>query len=84
MALLPAWLLAREDDPAGAATAVGTTRALRGAFDHGDPELRALVAELTGRLGEEGYGAAYDRGATLPRPDALHRLTEMAGLPAPS
>ncbi|MFF8279141.1 BTAD domain-containing putative transcriptional regulator [Streptomyces lateritius] len=84
VALLPAWLLAREDDPVGAATVVGTTRALRGAFDHGDPELRALVIELTGRLGEEGYRAAYDRGATLPRPDALHRLTDMAVLPAPS
>ncbi|RKT55349.1 BTAD domain-containing putative transcriptional regulator [Saccharothrix australiensis] len=67
-------LLHLEADPAGAATALGLSRAVRGAFDDGDPELRDLVAELVRRLGGPGYDAAYQAGARLTRADALARL----------
>ncbi|MFG2769718.1 BTAD domain-containing putative transcriptional regulator [Streptomyces sp. NPDC048350] len=70
-----ALLLALEGDPGGAATALGMTRAIRGAFDFGAPELRRLTADLTTTLGEAAYAGAYDRGATLPREEALALLT---------
>ncbi|WP_234995861.1 BTAD domain-containing putative transcriptional regulator [Streptoalloteichus hindustanus] len=73
-AQLLARLLFLESDFPGAATALGMSQALRGAFDHGDPELRELVAELTRRLGQRDYDAAYQAGAGLARPDALARL----------
>ncbi|GLY71132.1 BTAD domain-containing putative transcriptional regulator [Amycolatopsis taiwanensis] len=69
-----AGLLFLEDDPAGAATALGMSQTIRGAFDHGDPELRRLVGELTRRLGWAGYDEAFRRGAEMPREDALARL----------
>lgn len=73
-------VLALEGDASGAATALGMSQAIRGAFDHGEPELRELVARLTGHLGESGYQQAYHRGADLPRKEALNRL---AGETAP-
>ncbi|MEO3790719.1 BTAD domain-containing putative transcriptional regulator [Nonomuraea sp. B10E15] len=71
---LLARLLLAEGDPAGAATALGMSQAIRGVFDQGDPELRDLVAELAERLGAPEYGQAYRRGARLPRDRALDRL----------
>ncbi|MFI6325402.1 BTAD domain-containing putative transcriptional regulator [Nonomuraea sp. NPDC050556] len=73
-------VLALEGDPSGAATALGMSQAIRGAFDHGEPELRELAVRLTGKLGEPGYERAYRLGADLPRKDALTRL---AGATAP-
>jgi hypothetical protein len=57
---------------------------IRGAFDQGEAVLRALVAELIERLGEDGYREAYRRGAELPRQDALNRLAGQAGQPVVS
>ncbi|MEV6008160.1 BTAD domain-containing putative transcriptional regulator [Streptomyces sp. NPDC051976] len=74
-------LLALEGDARGAAEALGMSEVMRGAFDAGEPELRELVERLTGRLGEDGYRAAYGAGAALPRTDALHRLAEEVGQP---
>ena len=74
-------LLALEDRPADAATALGLSEAIRGAFDHGEPVLRALVAALVRRLGEDGYRDAYARGAALARPAALDRLGMLTGRP---
>jgi predicted ATPase/DNA-binding SARP family transcriptional activator len=74
-------LLALEDEPAGAATALGLSQAIRGAFDQGEPVLRALVGRLTERLGPDGYQHAYDQGAKLDRRDALDRLAEATGQP---
>jgi predicted ATPase/DNA-binding SARP family transcriptional activator len=68
-------LLALEDRPDDAATALGWSRAIRGAFDQGEPVLRVLAAGLVTVLGEDGYRQAYDRGARLPRSEALDRLT---------
>ncbi|WP_093609502.1 ATP-binding protein [Actinoplanes philippinensis] len=68
-------LLALEDRPADAATALGWSRAIRGAFDRGEPVLRDLVAGLVTALGDQTYRAAYERGARLPREEALRRLT---------
>jgi predicted ATPase/DNA-binding SARP family transcriptional activator len=70
-------LLALEDRPDDAATALGWSEAIRGAFDHGEPVLRTLVAGLVTELGEDGYRDAYQRGAGQPREQALRRLTEM-------
>ncbi|MFG2498197.1 BTAD domain-containing putative transcriptional regulator [Streptomyces sp. NPDC048441] len=78
---LLARLLLLEGDAAGAATVLGTSQVIRGVFDDGDPQLRELVEELAGLLGEKGYREAYGRGAGLPRADALNRLTEEAGQP---
>ncbi|MEU6880985.1 BTAD domain-containing putative transcriptional regulator [Streptomyces sp. NPDC046712] len=79
-----ALLLALEGDPIGAATAQGMTQAVRGAFDHGDPEMRALIAELIEKLGEDAYREAYRQGAEMPRQEALNRLTGEPGPPAAS
>ncbi|MEU7411480.1 BTAD domain-containing putative transcriptional regulator [Streptomyces sp. NPDC042638] len=77
-------LLALEGDPAGAARSLGMSQVMRGAFDAGEPELRELAERLTGRLGERAYRAAFDEGAALARPDALHRLAEEVGRPVSS
>ncbi|WP_436535452.1 ATP-binding protein [Actinoplanes sp. HUAS TT8] len=68
-------LLALEDRPGDAATALGWSEAIRGAFDHGEPVLRTLVTGLVGALGPDGYHEAYGRGAELPREQALRLLT---------
>ncbi|MEV6861380.1 BTAD domain-containing putative transcriptional regulator [Streptosporangium subroseum] len=78
---LLARLLALEADPGGAATALGMSQVIRGAFDDGSPELRDLVAELIEQLGEASYHEAYRRGSELPRQDALNRLAEESGQP---
>ncbi|MFC4117704.1 ATP-binding protein [Nonomuraea zeae] len=74
---LLAGLRALADDPAGAATALGMSAVLRGQLDEGDPEVRALIAGLTERLGADGYRTAYRAGADLPRQDALDRLAAL-------
>jgi hypothetical protein len=71
---LLARLLLAEGDPAGAATALGMSQAIRGVFDHGEPELNELVTELEARLGVPAYDEAYRRGAELARDEALARL----------
>ncbi|MFF5209274.1 BTAD domain-containing putative transcriptional regulator [Streptosporangium sp. NPDC000396] len=81
---LLARLLELEEDPVGAAHALGMSHVIRGAFYHGDPDLRELAARLTERLGEDGYREAYRRGAELPRQDALNRLAEISGQPVGS
>ncbi|WP_203934664.1 BTAD domain-containing putative transcriptional regulator [Virgisporangium ochraceum] len=72
-------LLALEDRPAEAATALGLSEAIRGAFDHGEPVLRVLVESLVDRLGDAGYREAYAHGAGLARPVALDRLASLTG-----
>ncbi|MGN9843515.1 BTAD domain-containing putative transcriptional regulator [Nonomuraea sp. H19] len=69
-----ATLLSLEGDPGGAATTLGMSQAIRGAFDHGDPEVRELAAALSVRLGPAVYDAAYQRGTRLPRQEAIDRL----------
>jgi tetratricopeptide (TPR) repeat protein len=72
-AQLLARLLSLEGDPAGAATALGLSQAIRGTFDHGDSELRAFAAALADRLGG-AYDGAYRRGADLEPHQAVDRL----------
>ncbi|MGJ6966947.1 ATP-binding protein [Streptosporangium sp. G11] len=76
-AQLLARLLFLEGDPAGAATALGLSQAVRGTFDHGDVELRSLVEALVDRLGRAGYDSAYRRGADMTRHEAIDRLTKL-------
>lgn len=73
-AQLLARLLFLEDDPAGAATALGLSQAIRGTFDHGDVELRSLAEVLAERLGRTGYDTAHRRGADLTASEATERL----------
>ncbi|MFD1372002.1 ATP-binding protein [Actinoplanes sichuanensis] len=68
-------LLALEDRPGDAATALGWSQAIRGAFDQGEPVLRDLVAGLVTVLGDQTFRQRYDEGARLPREEALRRLT---------
>ncbi|WP_157251515.1 BTAD domain-containing putative transcriptional regulator [Nonomuraea typhae] len=76
---LLARLLLLEGDAYGAATALGLSQAIRGAFDQGEPELAALAAELTALLGAQRYERAYREGAGLPRDEALAKLSEPVG-----
>jgi predicted ATPase/DNA-binding SARP family transcriptional activator len=81
VAELLARLLLAEGDPAAAATALGMSEAVRGAFDDGEPELRSLVDELVDQLGEPAHAEAFRRGAALSREDALSRLAEQCRQP---
>ncbi|MFH8349682.1 BTAD domain-containing putative transcriptional regulator [Streptomyces sp. NPDC018045] len=74
-----AGLLLAEGDPAAAATALGMSRAIRGAFDGGDPDVRELATALVRRLGRAEYDGAYGRGAAMPRQEALDHLRRAAG-----
>ncbi|MFQ6328363.1 BTAD domain-containing putative transcriptional regulator [Nocardia sp. CWNU-33] len=74
---LLARLLFLEGDPAGAATALGLSQAIRGTFDHGDTELRSLAEVLAERLGRTDYDTAYQRGADLTPHEATDRLTAL-------
>lgn len=76
-AQLLARLLFLEGDPAGAATALGLSQAIRGTFDHGDTELGALAEALVERLGRTAYDTAYQRGASLTPQEATDRLSPM-------
>ncbi|GAB4587823.1 BTAD domain-containing putative transcriptional regulator [Nocardia sp. IFM 10818] len=70
-----------EDAPESAATTLGTTVAIRGIFDSGEPELHTLETELVTRLGREAFDAAYRRGTVLPRKEALNRLSAASAPP---
>ncbi|MEU4548007.1 BTAD domain-containing putative transcriptional regulator [Nonomuraea dietziae] len=76
-AQLLARLLLLEGVPAGAATALGLSQAIRGAFDHGDTELRAFAEVLAELLGRTDYDTAYQRGADLTPHEATDRLTKL-------
>ncbi|WP_194817023.1 BTAD domain-containing putative transcriptional regulator [Nocardia sp. XZ_19_385] len=74
---LLAELLLLEGNPEAAATALGLSEAIRGAFDDGEPQLAVLISTLTEQLGEDAYQHAYRDGADLPRDRALERLAEL-------
>ncbi|MCG5213220.1 BTAD domain-containing putative transcriptional regulator [Streptosporangium soli] len=76
-AQLLARLLFLEGDPAGAATALGLSQAIRGTFDHGDTELRSLAETLAERLGRTEYDTAYRQGAAMTPHEAIDRLTKL-------
>ncbi|MFF9627906.1 AfsR/SARP family transcriptional regulator [Streptomyces fradiae] len=66
-----------EDLPVRAARLLGTATALRGLADQGSPEVRALSAELTARLGEVGFHRSRAEGEHL-SPEAAVRELEAA------
>ncbi|MFI6597388.1 BTAD domain-containing putative transcriptional regulator [Nonomuraea sp. NPDC050536] len=76
-AQLLARLLFLEGDPASAATALGLSQAIRGAFDDGDTELRRLAEVLAELLGRTDYDTAYQRGADMTPHEATDRLTQL-------
>ncbi|MFI6910166.1 BTAD domain-containing putative transcriptional regulator [Nonomuraea sp. NPDC050394] len=76
-AQLLARLLLLEGDPSSAATALGLSHAIRGAFDHGDSELRSLVETLVDRLGRTGFDHAFRQGAGATPHEAMNRLTQV-------
>jgi predicted ATPase/DNA-binding SARP family transcriptional activator len=69
-----------QEDSEAAATLLGVSQVMRGAFDHGNPNLRALVAELTTELGDQRYGELFERGSALSKEDAARWLLRDAGL----
>ena len=71
VAAVVARAFAAEGDAVQAAWALGLSAAVRGVFDSGDPELRAVVVALRGALGADAYEAAYRRGARLSNPQAI-------------
>ncbi|NKQ57075.1 AfsR/SARP family transcriptional regulator [Amycolatopsis sp. K13G38] len=73
-AQVAAALFALEGNEELAAWTLGATKAIRGAFDEGDPELAELATKLSAVLGADGYRNAYERGAGLAKPDAIAQL----------
>ncbi|MEH1166248.1 BTAD domain-containing putative transcriptional regulator [Micromonospora sp. CPCC 205539] len=77
-------LLCLEGDAVGAATALGIAQVIRGALLSGDPDTSELIGRLVAAIGVTDFQAAFDRGATMARPDALDRLAREAGQPVAS
>ncbi|WP_280488248.1 hypothetical protein, partial [Nocardia cyriacigeorgica] len=71
---LLARLRAAESTPESAATALGMSEAIRGVFDSGEPILAALAADVIAQLGVNDYRRAYQRGAEMPRAEAIAHL----------
>ncbi|WP_280183158.1 BTAD domain-containing putative transcriptional regulator [Nocardia cyriacigeorgica] len=71
---LLARLRAAESTPESAATALGMSEAIRGVFDSGEPTLAALAADVIAQLGVNDYRRAYQRGAEMPRAEAIAHL----------
>ncbi|MFF4269113.1 BTAD domain-containing putative transcriptional regulator [Streptomyces sp. NPDC001536] len=67
-----------EGDPTAGATAFGISEVMRGAFDAGEPELQGHRRRMVEALGEEGYRAAYEKGAAMPRTEARDWLEREA------
>lgn len=67
-------LRAFEGDSSRAAWALGVSKATRGVFDKGDPELAELVETITAKIGEAAFETAYRSGADLSKDDAIAGL----------
>jgi tetratricopeptide (TPR) repeat protein len=67
-------LFALEGEWELAAWTLGATKAIRGVFDAGEPELARLAASLVEQLTASTYQAAYDRGASLAKAEAIEQL----------
>jgi predicted ATPase/DNA-binding SARP family transcriptional activator len=63
-----------------AATMLGTSQVIRGAFDKGSPELRRLVTHLEAELGERRYAELYRLGSGMSKKDALAWVAGQAGI----
>jgi predicted ATPase/DNA-binding SARP family transcriptional activator len=63
-----------EGDGEHAAFLLGVGAALRGALLAGDPDAARVEAAVRARIGEAAYQRAYQRGAAMPRDDALTLL----------
>ncbi|HKN97582.1 MAG TPA: hypothetical protein VJX10_10730, partial [Pseudonocardiaceae bacterium] len=75
-------LVAKRGDHLAAAELLGAAAGIRGLLDQGEPNVRALVADLTERLGD-GYHTAFHRGFDLDRATALLRLADAVRQPSP-
>ncbi|WP_335645106.1 BTAD domain-containing putative transcriptional regulator [Amycolatopsis albispora] len=76
-----ALVLHREGNALDAATMLGVSEALRGMFDHGEPELAEAIENLVAVLGEDAYRGAYLRGSRLSKQDAVAELLAQVGDP---
>ncbi len=74
VALATAELAIARDDPKRAAQLLGTSEALRGMPDAGDPDFARLTAVLIGDMGEAEFARAYESGSCLANPEALALL----------
>ena len=61
--------------PDHAAELIGTATRLRGADEHGHPDITRLVEAAQTALGDDAYDAAYRRGRSRNREDALALLS---------
>ncbi|WP_370945132.1 BTAD domain-containing putative transcriptional regulator [Amycolatopsis sp. cg5] len=66
-------------DAAASATALGVSEVIRGRFDFGNPQLRALVPQLEAELGAAGYAEHYRLGSALSKPDAVDWTIRQTG-----
>jgi hypothetical protein len=72
--------LQRRHGAADAATELlGAAHAVRGSPDAFNPDVARLRRRLQADLGEPAYRAAYDRGRSLGRTDALTRISTLLG-----
>jgi ATP/maltotriose-dependent transcriptional regulator MalT len=67
-------LEAIDGDPAVAARMLGASAVLRGAEDSTALDIKRLTADLTERLGADGFAAAYAAGRALTRDEAIALL----------
>jgi len=66
-------VFARQSDECATAVAtlLGAAHAVRGCFDESSLDAPAVRDAVRAALGAEEFGAAYERGRSLPRDDAL-------------
>jgi predicted ATPase len=76
-------VVARRGAPAEAARLLGASAGVRGLLDRGEPDVIALLTDLTDRLGPSGFEQAYSSGFELERDVAVAALRDaVSGHPA--
>jgi predicted ATPase/DNA-binding SARP family transcriptional activator len=75
-------LVAHRGDDLAAATLLGAAAGIRGMVDQGEPNVRALVAELAESLGPDGYRTAFDSGFGYDRERAVTELRNAVRTPS--
>ncbi|MFI6503855.1 BTAD domain-containing putative transcriptional regulator [Nonomuraea typhae] len=71
-------VLALEGEHEQAAAALGMSKAVRGEIFRRDPEILRLIELIQQGLDDGAYRKAFDRGAAMPRQDALDHLAGLA------
>jgi predicted ATPase/DNA-binding SARP family transcriptional activator len=80
IAELLALIRGRQGATEAAVTLIAVSEAVRGAFDFGNPDTRALVAELTEELGDQRYLELYQRSSSVSKAEGVELLRRDAGV----